>query len=92
MLAKIALSAPSRRWSTPRTKVACSHTETPLQLKLESLAESIGKFGLGFAVITFLALMIRLVIDVSVRGNGWDKNRHPAAIVQAIIIAVVPLL
>lgn len=65
------------------------NAETPLQEKLESLADTIGKFGLTFAIITFIALMIRLIIDVTVRGNGWDKGRHPAAIVRAIIISVI---
>ena len=69
-------------------KVDYTDIETPLQEKLESLADAIGKFGLSFAIITFIALMIRLIIDVTVRGNGWDSTKHPASIVRALIISV----
>ena len=62
--------------------------ETPLQIKLESLADSIGKFGLFFAIITLIALIVRLVIKIYLQGEGWDKTKHPAEIVRAIIIAV----
>lgn len=63
--------------------------ETPLQIKLESLADQIGKFGLIFAVLTFIALMIRLILKITVQGEKWDRNVHPAKIVRALIISVV---
>ena len=72
-----------------KMKVRLSSVETPLQEKLETLADSIGKFGLTFAVITFLALMIRMIINITAKGEHWDNNKHPALIVKAIIIAVV---
>lgn len=62
--------------------------ETPLQLKLEDLADKIGKFGLFFAVLTLVALLVRLLLRVTVGGERWDKAKHPARIVRAIIIAV----
>ena len=37
---------------------------TPLQTKLESVAEDIGKMGTFIAVMVFLALNIRYGIDV----------------------------
>jgi magnesium-transporting ATPase (P-type) len=36
---------------------------TPLQLKLETIAEDIGKFGLISAIFILVVLMIRWVID-----------------------------
>ena len=36
---------------------------TPLQMKLEKIARDIGFFGLGAAVIIFVVLLIRLLIE-----------------------------
>lgn len=69
-------------------KVGFENLETPLQEKLETLADAIGKFGLAFAILTFLGLMVRLIIEVTTTGQGWDKNKHPALIVRSLIIAV----
>jgi len=46
---------------------------TPLQLKLEKIAEDIGKFGLASAIFILSILLIRLVIDESMKENGWKK-------------------
>ncbi|KAI5056341.1 hypothetical protein GOP47_0028159 [Adiantum capillus-veneris] len=47
--------------------------ETPLQVRLNGVATIVGKIGLGFAVTTFLVLMVRFVIA---RFNeGWDNWR-----------------
>ena len=59
-----------------------------MQVKLESLADLIGKFGLFFAIITLLALIARLLLKIYADGRGWDKAKHPAEIVRAIIISV----
>ena len=37
---------------------------TPLQLKLETIAEQIGKAGLYCAILTFIAMMIRLLCKI----------------------------
>lgn len=36
---------------------------TPLQLKLEKIARDIGFFGLGAAIVIFLVLLIRLLVE-----------------------------
>lgn len=36
---------------------------TPLQMKLEKIARDIGFFGLGAAIIIFLVLLIRLLVE-----------------------------
>lgn len=36
---------------------------TPLQMKLEKIARDIGIFGLVAAIIIFLVLMIRLIVE-----------------------------
>lgn len=36
---------------------------TPLQMKLEKIARDIGFFGLGAAIVIFIVLLIRLLIE-----------------------------
>ncbi|MCO5567347.1 hypothetical protein L7F22_021037 [Adiantum nelumboides] len=45
--------------------------ETPLQVRLNGVATVVGKIGLGFAITTFLVLMIRFVIERFT--EGWDN-------------------
>lgn len=42
---------------------------TPLQMKLEAVAEDIGKLGTAVAIVTFVALMVHLGIDL-IRGEA----------------------
>ena len=37
--------------------------KTPLEIKLNYIADLIGYFGLGSAIITFIALIIQLIIE-----------------------------
>lgn len=60
-------------------------TETPLQEKLNYLAEQIGKGGFGVALLTFTVLIVYVVIDVI--NNGWGETTG-SHIVEAFIIAV----
>jgi magnesium-transporting ATPase (P-type) len=46
-----------------KAKLQQDDDQTPLQLKLADLADSIGKIGLYSAAFTFLALVIHLLID-----------------------------
>ena len=45
---------------------------TPLQMKLEKIARDIGIFGLIAAVLIFLVLSIRLIIEES--EDGWPRS------------------
>jgi hypothetical protein len=40
---------------------------TPLQLKLETIANKIGMIGLYVAILTFIAIVVRLMITVFVK-------------------------
>ncbi|KAI5429684.1 Alpha carbonic anhydrase 4 [Lathyrus oleraceus] len=42
--------------------------ETPLQVKLNGVATIIGKIGLGFAIVTFLVLTIRFLVEKALHG------------------------
>ena len=65
---------------------------TPLMLKLDSLAESIGKGGLGAAIITVLALFLRIIIVRSTTDNGWDGGNPAQEFVAAFIIGITVLV
>ena len=60
-------------------------TETPLQEKLNYIAEFIGKIGFAMALLTFAVLIIYEVIDII--SNGWG-DESGSKIVDAFIIAV----
>lgn len=76
---------------------------TPLQLKLEKMARDIGWFGLISALIIFVALMLRFVIENSIHnspayaseGVGWvnkSAGEHVADVLQYFLIAVTVLV
>ncbi|KAI9120516.1 hypothetical protein K1719_007549 [Acacia pycnantha] len=71
--------------------------ETPLQVKLNGVATLIGKIGLAFAVITFLVLIIRFVVEKAQLGEitNWSlsdamKLLDYFAIAVTIIVVAVP--
>ncbi|XP_021724180.1 putative calcium-transporting ATPase 11, plasma membrane-type isoform X2 [Chenopodium quinoa] len=71
--------------------------ETPLQVKLNGVATIIGKIGLLFAVLTFLVLTIRFVIEKVVHDeiSHWSsedalKLLDYFAIAVTIIVVAVP--
>lgn len=47
--------------------------ETPLELKLDRLVSKIGKLGVATAVLVFLVLTIRLIINDMIP-NGWSNK------------------
>ena len=60
-------------------------TETPLQEKLNYLAEQIGKGGFLVALLTFGVLIVYVVLDCIHNGWGEKTGSH---IIEAFIIAV----
>ena len=46
--------------------------KTPLEIKLNDIADLIGWFGLGSAVVTFIARTIRLIILIVKEGFDWN--------------------
>ncbi|KAG2381575.1 hypothetical protein C9374_005959 [Naegleria lovaniensis] len=65
--------------------------KTPLEEKLDRMASWIGKFGVGFAIATFLILLlgwlIRKVIETNSGKDQWTSN-DLSSIVSFMIIAV----
>ncbi|KAG2668800.1 hypothetical protein I3760_14G006800 [Carya illinoinensis] len=71
--------------------------ETPLQLKLNGVETIIGKIGLAFAVLTFLALTARLVVEKSLHNKIMDWSGSDAlevlnyfTIAVTILVVAVP--
>ncbi|KAK0596740.1 hypothetical protein LWI29_018555 [Acer saccharum] len=71
--------------------------ETPLQVKLNGVATIIGKIGLSFAVVTFLVLAIRFLVEKAIRHEITHWTSADAltlvdyfAIAVTIIVVAVP--
>ncbi|KAK9075880.1 hypothetical protein SSX86_004209 [Deinandra increscens subsp. villosa] len=70
--------------------------ETPLQVKLNGVATIIGKIGLLFAVLTFLVLSVRFVVEKAMRNelSSWSSSDalsmldYFATAVTIIVVAV----
>lgn len=65
---------------------------TPLMKKLDKLAGSIGKGGLGAAVITMIALYIRFIIEITTGLKDWDEKKDPNLLVKYFIIGITVLV
>lgn len=71
--------------------------ETPLQVKLNGVATIIGKIGLSFAVLTFLVLTVRFLVEKGLRHEFtvWSSTdalvlMNYFAIAVTIIVVAVP--
>ncbi|PSS15687.1 Calcium-transporting ATPase [Actinidia chinensis var. chinensis] len=71
--------------------------ETPLQVKLNGVATLIGKIGLGFAVVTFLVLTVRFLVEKKLHNDFTHWSSSDAlelldyfAIAVTIIVVAVP--
>lgn len=70
--------------------------ETPLQVKLNGVATIIGKIGLVFAVLTFLVLTVRFLVEKAMHGqfSSWSSSDalsmldYFATAVTIIVVAV----
>lgn len=62
---------------------------TPLQRKLEKIAQDIGKAGLFIAVVTLLVLYLRFLIEMfGTKRFSWNQNVHPGELVHYFIVSV----
>ena len=69
--------------------------KTPLEIKLNSIADLIGYFGLGSAIITFIALLIQLIVEyfqTSSMGfsEGFNKVLRILILCVSIIVVAIP--
>lgn len=62
---------------------------TPLQKKLEAIADTIGKFGLYFAILTFIAMTIRLLCKIFLaHSRELYDGQNLMDVLDAFIIAI----
>lgn len=61
---------------------------TPLQDKLETIANQIGMVGVVTAILTFVALMIRGTIKMASEGNPFFSVETLNAVINAFILGV----
>ncbi|KAH1194643.1 Calcium-transporting ATPase 4, plasma membrane-type [Glycine soja] len=71
--------------------------ETPLQVKLNGVATIIGQIGLTFAILTFVVLTVRFVVEKALHGEfaSWSSDDAKKlldffAIAVTIIVVAVP--
>ncbi|WVZ99072.1 hypothetical protein U9M48_044422 [Paspalum notatum var. saurae] len=71
--------------------------ETPLQVKLNGVATIIGQIGLVFAILTFIVLLVRFLVDKGMHVGllNWSANDaltivNYFAIAVTIIVVAVP--
>lgn len=83
---------PHSQWGKIKESLDKEDEKTPLQEKLEDLAELIGKIGLAAAIITFIALLIRWIItEFAIDHNKWDWD-NISDIVSFLIIGITILV
>jgi len=79
---------PNTQWGKIKADLQKEEVKTPLQVKLENLAESIGKLGLGAAILTFLALVLKWSITkFAINKEPWEWSEL-GIIVNYIITAI----
>jgi len=49
-------------------KLNIEEEETPLQAKLETIANEIGKIGVYVSILTFIALVVTMIVDRAMNG------------------------
>jgi len=77
-------------WGQLLTSLRPTPPQTPLQVRLNRLARSIGYIGLGLAFLVFGVLFIRWLVD-SIRSGSWPIMKLTESITAAIAIAVVAI-
>ena len=64
---------------------AQENSQTPLEAKLETIAQLIGYFGIGAGVVTLVALMIRFAINFSKDTKEYKENSKEESVITAIL-------
>ena len=64
---------------------AQENSKTPLEVKLENIAELIGYFGMLAGIVTLVALMIRFAINFSNDTKEYKKNSKLESIMTGIL-------
>ncbi len=75
-----------------RALLAQEETEgTPLQMKLEKIAEDIGKFGLISAILIVIVLLVRFAIEKGI-SRQWNTGQDLSEILNYFILAITVIV
>ncbi|CAG9315375.1 unnamed protein product [Blepharisma stoltei] len=61
---------------------------TPLEIKLEHLADRISGLGLGAGIFVVLILWLRFVIELGTGANEWDTGDSITDLIYAVIVGI----
>ena len=64
---------------------AQENSQTPLEAKLERIAELIGYFGIGAGIVTLVALMIRFAISYTDEVKDYNKTSKVETIITGML-------
>ena len=64
---------------------AQENSQTPLESKLERIAELIGYFGIGAGIVTLFALMIRFGVNFSKESKDYNETSKIESIITGIL-------
>eukprot|EP00357_Protocruzia_adherens_P000643 CAMPEP_0115020002 /NCGR_PEP_ID=MMETSP0216-20121206/29824_1 /TAXON_ID=223996 /ORGANISM="Protocruzia adherens, Strain Boccale" /LENGTH=1039 /DNA_ID=CAMNT_0002391669 /DNA_START=186 /DNA_END=3305 /DNA_ORIENTATION=+ len=76
---------PRSQLGKTKSKLEEEAEATPLQEKLEVIADDIGKLGVICALIVFVGLLIKFIIH---NHSNWHWNEFASALIQYFILAV----
>lgn len=64
---------------------------TPLQMKLEKIAEDIGKFGLYSAILILVILLVRFAIEKGI-SREWETQKDLPELLNFFILAITVIV
>ena len=67
---------------------ASEDNKTPLEHKLNTIADLIGYFGLGSAVVTLVALLIQMIVRYSIGSEEFEVSSFIKNLISIIILCV----
>ena len=88
-MAVVAVGSNSQ-WGVILKTLIVDPSSTPLQDRLDVLVVTVGNFGIGAAIATFVASMIRWIVNGS-EGEGWDGVEILDYLINSVTIVVVAI-
>ena len=64
---------------------AQENSQTPLEAKLDRIAQLIGKFGIGAGIVTLVALMIRFAVSFTDEMDDYNKTSKVETVITAML-------
>jgi Ca2+-transporting ATPase len=78
------------QWGAILKTLIVEPQSTPLQERLDALVVRVGNFGIGAAILTFLASFIRWIAE-SVESGSWDGLKVLNFLINSVTIVVVAI-